>query len=63
MLANAADRIIQTASKRRDYRYAAGILAKIAAHPGGREIAAGLASKYRDQYPRRIAMIDELKMF
>ena len=38
-------------------------LKKIAAHPKGRELAAELAAKYRAQYPRRSAMIDELKRF
>lgn len=38
-------------------------LKKIAAHPEGRVLAAELAAKYRAQYPRRTAMIDELKRF
>ncbi|MBE6018702.1 MAG: hypothetical protein E7233_14055 [Lachnospiraceae bacterium] len=63
VLANAADRQAQRSKKRRDYKYIARILKKIAAHPGGRALAAELAEKYRMQYPRRTAMIDELKKF
>lgn len=51
VLANAADRQAQNAKNRRDYKYIARILKKIAAQPGGREFAAELAAKYRTQYP------------
>jgi hypothetical protein len=63
VLSNAADREARNSSNRREYRRVARILRKIAAHPGGQEIAANLADKYRQQYPRRPAMIDELKRF
>lgn len=63
VLANAADRYAQCSKNRRDYKYIAGILKKISVHPGGRELAAELAARYRLQYPRRYAMLDELKKF
>ncbi len=63
VLANAADRQAHTAKNRRDYKYIVRTLKKIAAQPGGRELAGELADKYRLQYPRRTAMIDELKRF
>ena len=43
--------------------YNAELYNMMVAHPGGREIAAELAVKYRTQYPRRSAMIDEVKRF
>ena len=63
MLANAADRQARISKNRRDYKYIARTLKKIAIHPEGRVLAAELAAKYRAQYPRRTAMIDELKRF
>ena len=63
VLSKAADREACISSNRREYRRVTRILRKIAAHPGGKEIAADLAAKYRQQYPRRPAMIDELKRF
>ena len=63
VLATVADRNAQTSKKRGDYRHIARTLEKIAAQPGGRELAAELAAKYRAQYPRRTAMLDELKRF
>lgn len=63
VLANAADSQARISKNRRDYKHIARTLKKIAAHPGGRELAAELAAKYRAQYPRRTAMIDELKRF
>ena len=63
VLANAADRQARLSKNRRDYKRIAQILRKIAAHSGGKELAAELAAKYRAQYPRRTAMIDELKKF
>jgi hypothetical protein len=63
VLANAADRQARTSKNRRDYKYIARTLKKIATRPGGRELAAELAAKFRAQYPRRSAMIDELKRF
>ena len=58
-----ADRQVRLSKNRRDYKYIARTLNKIAAHPEGRVLAAELESKYRAQYPRRTAMIDELKRF
>lgn len=63
VLANAADRQARISKNRRDYKYIARTLKKIAAHPEGRVLAAELTAKYRAQYPRRTAMIDELKRF
>ena len=63
VLANVADRQTRNSKNRRDYKYVARILKRKAAQPGGKEIAAELAAKYRAQYPRRSAMIDELKRF
>ena len=63
VLANVADRKAKNSKNRRDYRHIARTLEKIAAQPGGRELAAELAAKYRAQYPRRSAMLDELKRF
>lgn len=58
-----ADSQARISKNRRDYKYIARTLKKIAAHPEGRVLAAELAAKYRAQYPRRTAMIDELKRF
>ena len=60
---NAADRQARASKNRRDYKYIAKTLKRIAAQPGGKEVAAELAAKYRTQYPRKSAMIDELKQF
>ncbi|MCR5726975.1 MAG: hypothetical protein K6G24_05865 [Lachnospiraceae bacterium] len=63
VLANAADIKAQNSKNRRDYHFLAKTLQKISSHSGGKELAAKLAAKYRVQYPRRTAMIDELKRF
>ena len=63
VLANAADRQAKSSKNRRDYKYIAKTLKKIASRPGGEELASELAAKYRTMYPRRTAMIDELKSF
>lgn len=63
VLENAANQRVQSSKNRRDYKYIARTLKKIAAHPGGKELAAELAEKYRSMYPRRTAMLDELKKF
>ena len=63
VLANAADNSAARSKNRRDYRYVAKTLRKIAAHRGGKELASQLAAKYREQYPRRTAMLDELRDF
>jgi hypothetical protein len=63
ILVNAADNSVVRSKNRRDYRYVAKTLRKIAAHQGGKELASQLAAKYREQYPRRTAMLDELRDF
>ena len=63
VLANSADRQAKSSKNRRDYKYIAKTLKKIASRPGGKELASELAAKYRTMYPRRTAMIDELKSF
>lgn len=63
VLKNAADQQAKDSSNRREYRYLAKTLKKIASYPGGKQLAAELAAKYRAQYPRRTAMQDELKKF
>ena len=63
VLVNVADRQARVSKNRRDYKYIARTLKKITVLPGGSEVAVELAKKYRRQYPRRSAMIDELKMF
>ena len=63
VMANAADNLAAESKNRHDYRRVAGMLRKICRYPGGREIAGELAEKYRKQYPRRPAMLDELEKF
>lgn len=61
VLANAADSQARISKNRRDYKYIARTLKKIAAYPEGRVLAAELAAKYRAQYPRRTAMVLRLE--
>ncbi len=63
VLANAADNQAERSKNRREYKHITRILKKIMSYSGGQELAAELAEKYRAQYPRRTAMIDELKQF
>ena len=63
VLSNIADRQVKSSKNRRDYRHIARTLKKITALPGGRELATELAVRYRAEYPRRTAMLDELWMF
>lgn len=63
VLANAADWQAAHSSKRSQYRHIARYLKWMTAYPGGFEMAAQLAEKYRAQYPRRRAMLDELDGF
>lgn len=61
VLVEAANYSVEQAKNRRDYRYIAKYLKWMMRYPGGREKAAELAENYRKRYPRRRAMIDELK--
>ena len=63
VLENAANWEAQTARDRRGYRKLAGMLRKISKYPGGKELAAALAARYRAMYPRRTSMLEELKRF
>ena len=63
VMANATDNLAVNSNNRRDYRYIARMLRKMSRYPGGRELAGELAEKYRKQYPRRPALLDELKKF
>lgn len=51
------------ASKRSSYRYIARDLKIISKYDGGMEVARQLAAEFVDMYPRRSAMIDELRPF
>ena len=51
------------ASKRSDYRWLARKLKKICKYTGGEEMARKLAMEFVAMYPRRSAMIDELRPF
>lgn len=51
------------ASKRSDYRWLARKLQKICKYTGGEEMARKLAMEFVAMYPRRSAMIDELRPF
>lgn len=61
VLVKAADDSAERGKKRSDYRYIAKYLKWMMRYPGGREKAATLAETYRKQYPRRSAMLDELR--
>ena len=51
------------ASKRSQYKWLARNLKKLCKYEGGLEIARELAAEFVDMYPRRSAMIDELRPF
>lgn len=51
------------ASKRSDYRWLARKLKKISTYDGGMELARELVAEFVAMYPRRSAMIDELRLF
>ena len=57
----AIDGSAERGKKRSDYRYIAKYLKWMMRYPGGREKAVTLAETYRKQYPRRSAMLDELR--
>ena len=58
-----ADRTAMEATKRADYRRLAGLLNWIQKYPEGDAIVEKLAQKYREAYPRRKAMLEELERF
>jgi hypothetical protein len=58
-----ADDAATYGNKRSDYRRLAGLLRWIQRYPNGDDISEKLAQKYRDEYPRRSAMIEELARF
>lgn len=51
------------ANKRNDYKWIARKLKKISKYDGGMEVAKALATEFADAYPRRTAMLDELRPF
>ncbi|MFC2658663.1 MAG: hypothetical protein ACFN1F_07730, partial [Segatella sp.] len=55
-----ADSEMDGATERKGYRHVARILKKIKKYPNGAEAAEKLAEKYRQEYPRRRALWDEL---
>ena len=58
-----ADHYAAEAKNRSDYESLASRLKNIATHPGGEELAKELAAKYKKQYPRKKALIEELSIF
>lgn len=56
-----ADREMPGASNRKEYRRVVGYLTRLKGLPGGREVAEGLARLWRERFPRRTAMQDELR--
>ena len=58
-----ADRVAHDGNKRSDYRKLAGLLKWIQRYPGGDDVAEARAEKYRQAYPRRKAMLEELMKF
>ena len=63
ILVKTADEDVAIANQRKDYQHVARVLRWIKKYPSGGVIAAELAAKYRAAYPRRRAMIEELKGF
>lgn len=55
-----ADEAMEQATQRKGYRRVANILKKIKKYPDGESTAKELAEKYRNEYPRRTALRDEL---
>ncbi|MCH3953841.1 MAG: hypothetical protein LKE44_01180 [Eubacterium sp.] len=60
ILVKNADSEMDGATERKGYRHVARILKKIKKYPNGAEAAENLAEKYRQEYPRRRALWDEL---
>ncbi len=63
VLVYCAEKTAIEGSKRSDYRRLAGLLNWIQKYPNGDGIAEKLAQKYRDTYPRRKAMLEEISRF
>ncbi len=63
VLVDCAEKTAIEGSKRSDYRRLAGLLNWIQKYPKGDGIAEKLAQKYRDTYPRRKAMLEEISRF
>lgn len=63
VLSAKADRVAHDGNKRSEYRKLAGLLRWIQRYPGGDEVAEERAEKYRQAYPRRKAMLEELMKF
>lgn len=61
VVARAADDQAHRAKKRSDYRRLAELLQWMRRYPGGRDLSAKYAQKYREAYPRRSALQDELE--
>jgi uncharacterized Zn finger protein len=55
-----ADEEMEQATQRKGYRRVARVLKKIKKYPDGETVASELAEKYRNEYPRRTALWDEL---
>lgn len=55
-----ADEEMNQATQRKGYRHVARILKKIKKYPDGEPAAKELTEKYRNEYPRRTALWDEL---
>lgn len=55
-----ADELMDRARDRKGYRHVANVLEKIKGYPDGGAAAERLAEKYRQTYPRRTALWDEL---
>lgn len=60
ILVRNADEEMDQATQRKGYRRVARILKKIKNYPDGEPVAKELAEKYRNEYPRRTALWDEL---
>lgn len=56
-----ADEEMEQATQRNGYRRVARVLRKIKKYPSGETVASELAEKYRNEYPRRTALWDELR--
>ena len=63
VLIREAKSAVTRANKRSDYRYLARDLKRISKYPGGKEAAVKLAGEFAVEYPRRKAMLDELRSF
>ncbi len=55
--------LAEYANTRNKYKGMAGLLARIKKCPGGEDAAAALAAEFRKAYPRRTAMLEEIRRF